>query len=179
MRISNLKLFLKYALPCAETLVERGQVSPDYVDSAIEAVAGGKEIPPGVEKIFKTALENCEILAKSSKKDSIDEEIIRNYFLFNHDSTVDSRFCAMGDFDPIECRTYPGKVLEIKGKIATVETPLMTFDYRTDFVPDLKVNDFVVVHRDFVIEKISAGLKERLDGGFRKRIPISEPAVKP
>lgn len=146
-------LFMKYALPCAGTLIKRGVVDRNSIESLIDAVKKGKEIPIGAENIFKVAMSACSLIAIDKKKDFIDEEIIRDYFVFRHDDVVDRRFEEMKDFDPEACRVRIGKVVSVHDGFAVVKNDSMIKKFRTDFLPDVKVGDSVITHWDFIVER--------------------------
>ena len=167
MEVSDRKLFLKYAIPCAETLKKRGSITGEEIDKLITILRNNEEIPEGSEKVFKVALAMCSYIAMREGKREIDEEVIRRYFLYEHDKAIDQRFQEMGDFDPEACRTYPGKVAEVKEKTIFVRTPKGVKEYRNDFIRRVKKGDLVVVHRDFVVEKIDgkiAGMMLHIKG---------------
>lgn len=138
MIVKDRLLFLKYALPCAGTLVKRGKVSQEYVDSLIKQVSNNKVPKEDVEKIFKVAFAMCSKIAAEMKKDSIDSEVIRRYFIDEHSKVVDERFELMGDFNPEDCKTYTGKVLEVDGDSALIKTSLGKKKYKTIFAKDIK-----------------------------------------
>lgn len=162
MEISDRMLFLKYALPCAGTLVKRGVVSQVYVDGLIRKVSSGELPEAGAESIFKVANAMCGFLARKEGKSIIDSGVIRDYFLMKHSEVVDERYALMKDFNPADCRTYAGRVLKAAEGRATVDTPLGEREYRTDFCKDAKEGDTVAVHFDFVIEKVSAETASRM-----------------
>ncbi|MBL7160823.1 MAG: hypothetical protein ISS93_03170 [Candidatus Aenigmarchaeota archaeon] len=143
-------LFLKYALPCGQTLVKRGELSQGKLDSLIQKVSCSLDVPDA-ERIFKVAYAHCSLLAKRAGK-PIDQKIIRQYFLEKHDEVIDKRFQEMRDFDPVQCQVLRGEVLEA-GEKAVVKTPSGTREFRTDFAPDLERGDRVILHWDFVVEK--------------------------
>lgn len=163
MTIVDRLLFLKYALPCAGTLVKRGGVSQDYVDRLILQVSRGSEPDRGAERMFVVANVMCTRIAKEMHKKSVDSEVIRNYFLFNHSKVVDDRFDLMKDFNPVDCKTYAGKVIDVHDGYATVETVLGRKKYNTIFEKGVKKNDDVVVHFDFIIEKILPETAEKMN----------------
>lgn len=146
-------LFMKYALPCAGTLVKRGSMLQKDVDTLIDIVKNGQKVPEGAEKNFKVAMAACTFIAKEKGKDLIDEDIIHEYFLLRHDDVIDRRYEEMQDFDPMACRVQFGEIEDIEKEFATVVTPDMRRKFRTDFVPGIKKNDKVVTHWDFVVEK--------------------------
>lgn len=171
MKISDRILFFKYALPCAETLIERGTLKREKFKEMFSQIISGREPEENSENVFKVAMANLKFLTIEKKKDIIDNETIREYFLFKHDEVIDERFEEMGDFNPTTCRTYPGIVREIKNNEATVETPLGKKLYRKELIKDLKLQDVVIIHRDFIVEKISKELAIKLWEAKRKYFP--------
>jgi hydrogenase maturation factor len=155
-------LFLKYALPCADTLVERGVVSRKLIKESIKNISINKKISGHPEKIFKTANSMCGKIARRAGKKSINKNDIRKYFLFEHDKVVESRYKSFKDFDPMQCRVFSGRVTKIKNKRALVQTIIGSKKYKTSFIPNLKIGDYVVVHRKFAVEKINEGLFKKL-----------------
>ena len=148
-------LFLTYAIPCAGVLVKRGTVKQEEIDNLLDAVVNDKKIPEGAEKVFGFALKMCENTAKKLGKPKIDNEVIREYFWVVHDRIAKMRYKEMHDFKLDECIVYPGEVLTNGNKKALVRTPIKMRYYKNDFVPDLKREDNVTVHYDYVVEKIS------------------------
>jgi hydrogenase maturation factor len=160
MEITDRELFFKYALPCATTLVKRGVVTQDYVNQLIELVYKNKPIPKDTEEIFKVAMAMCNSIAAKMKKDSIDKEVIRRYFLVEHARIVDLRYKIKKDFDPVLCKTYKGEVIAVGKHDAVVETKLGKLKCRTDFTPYISVGDRVVVHNKFIVEKINEDIEK-------------------
>ncbi|MBI2597875.1 MAG: HypC/HybG/HupF family hydrogenase formation chaperone [Candidatus Diapherotrites archaeon] len=167
MKQSDRLLFLKYAAPCATTLVQRKKLSEKEFEEMILSLKKGI-VPKGVpEKIFKVAFAMCSAMALRDGK-KIDEKIIREYFWFGHDAVVDERFELMRDFDPVQCKTYPGVVAKISGKSAMVKTSFGEKEYFSVFAPQIKKGDFVVVHRGFVVEKVGKKTAEKIAKKTRK-----------
>jgi hydrogenase maturation factor len=154
-------LFLKYALPCGFTLVKRGVIPKKTLTDAINSLAKGK-VSGHPEKLFKTALSSCKSVAKAYGKNSVDKASIRRYFLLEHDAVVNKRYSMFKDFNTLKCRTYSGRVANIKGSAAFVKTLIGTNKYRYDFCKSLNKGDYVVVHRSFVVEKINQSKFRRL-----------------
>ena len=153
-------LFLKYALPCAPTLVKRGLVSQYEIKNLVKNISQREKVLTRPEKIFKTANSMCARIAKNLGKKCVDKEVIRKYFLFEHDKVVDKRYDAFRDFDAMRCRTFAGKVLDANKTI--VQTLTGKKKYRDDFVLGLKKGDYVVIHRNFVVEKVNERLARNL-----------------
>lgn len=53
------------------------------------------------------------------------------------------------------CLAVPLKILSIDGKTAVGEASGLTQKVRVDFIPDLAVGDYVMVHAGFAIEKLT------------------------
>jgi len=147
-------LFFNYSVPCAKVFVKRKILKQEDFDKLIESVSKNKQMPEGTEKIFELALRKCKGVVNNIDNQKINEKAIREYFWIAHDRVAKIRYGEMHDFDLDECIVYPGKVLDIKNKKALVNTPVKTNYYRTDFVSELKKGDYVVVHYDFIVEKI-------------------------
>lgn len=147
-------LFMKYALPCMGVLVKRGKITQETVDRLFDSIKNGKGVPESAEKITEVAFAACSIIAIDNKKEHIDKDVIREYFLFRHDEMVDKRYDIMGDFDQQACRTRPGRVLSVSNGEAIVENSLGKKNYRTDFLPGARSGDLVVTHWNFIVEKI-------------------------
>jgi len=161
IRTCDRMLFMKYALPCAGTLVKRCSITQEEWDSLIDTVRRNRTIPKDAEKIFKVAFAACSLIALDCSKSEIDEEVIREYYLFGHDEMIDKRYEEMGDFDPDMCRIRPGIVKSFENGFATVENVHGLRKYRTDYC-DVKRNDVVATHWNFVVEKIPEETAERM-----------------
>jgi hypothetical protein len=154
-------LFMKYAMPCAGVLVQRGNVAQEDVDEIITAVKAGK-VPRGAEKMCKVAFAACSLIAKDRKKDKIDREVINHYFHFAHDEVIDRRYEEMGDFDTNSCRIRAGVVEAVGKDFAVVSNSSGRRKYKTDFVAGLKKDDIVTTHWNFVVEKIDRATAEKM-----------------
>jgi hypothetical protein len=161
IREEDRRLFMKYAAPCAGTLVCRGNISQNEVDELIDIVKNGGFLPVGVENIFKVAFSACSLIAIDSGKREIDRDVIHQYYLFSHDKMIDVRYEEMGDFDPEACRIRPGVVVATGNGFAIVENSRGTGTYRTDYCSVGK-GDTVVTHWDFVVEKINRAVAEEM-----------------
>jgi len=163
LAVTDRQLFMKYALPCAGTLVKRGSVTQTYIDRLVDQVSNGQEPEKDCEKIFLVANVMCSRIARSMEKSSVDSEVIRRYFLFEHSEVVDDRFELMKDFNPVDCKTYAGRIIELDKDYAVVETRLGRKRYKTMFAKDANVNDSVVVHFDFIVERIPPETARKID----------------
>jgi len=149
-------------LPCAYTFVKRGKLKKEELDKIIENFSRGNLPKKGFEEIFAVANAMLKIIAKKMGKEAIDAQVLRQYYLVDHDKVVDQRFEEVGDFDPIACKIRIGEVLAVSGSKAKVKTEFGLKEYRTYFVKDVKVGDKVIVHYDFIVEKFSEKIKKDL-----------------
>jgi len=159
---SSRMLFLKYALPCASNLVKRGSVSNKLIEKSVRNLSLNRKLNGHPEKFFKIAYAMCEKIAGRTSKKFIDKNVVRRYFLFEHDKVVDSRYEEFKDFNPLQCRVFSGKILKIRNKEALIKTIIGSKKYRTNFIQKLRIGDYVVVHRNFVVEKISESMFKKL-----------------
>ena len=163
MKIEDRLLFLRYALPCASTLVKRGNVTQEYINRLIVLVSQGKVPKEDVENMFKVANAMCESIAERMGKSAIDADVIRQYFLLEHSKVVDDRYQLMKDFNPVDCRVYAGRVLKVNDGYALVKTRLGKKLCSTVFAKKVKKGEEVAVHFDFIVEKIPAELARRME----------------
>lgn len=152
--IKDKELFLRYAIPCGEVLVRRGELKEELLNELKESVEHGEEIDAPVGDIFKVATRMCTILAKRMGKTEIDDEVIRRYFMLEHEKAILWRKQVRPEIDVKECMVYPGRVLKIDFDKALVQTPLGEAMLKNDFTPGLHKGDLVSTHYDFVSEKI-------------------------
>jgi hydrogenase maturation factor len=138
-------LFFRYAWPAVGGCIQRAEITEEEVKRVTGLIRGGMTPEEKYENLFKVAMTHMTVLAKGKNK--IDKEIIRGYFLFEHNK-----------FAKDYCKTYYGSVKKIDERGASVETSLGIQRYRYDFAPDLQLNDIVIVHRGYVVEKVDEDL---------------------
>ncbi|MFH1294935.1 MAG: DMT family transporter [Candidatus Aenigmatarchaeota archaeon] len=166
MEIGDVKLFLRYALPCADTLVSRGWVEKDVVELELEKAAVTGEAPgTEIRDIFTVAYARCSLIAKQLGKASIDAEVIRMYFWDQHDQVIEERHKEMKDFDKEACRVLPGKVANLSPLV--VEAGPKKMNSENPYNIQLKVGDYVVLHYSRIVEKLTPlqynGLRKKVD----------------
>lgn len=165
--IRDRELFLRYAIPCGEVLVKRGDLRKDLLFRMNDSVKNGGELEYPIEDVFKVASRMCTILAKQMGRKEIDSEVIRRYFLVEHDRAIAWRKQVKPDIDLKECSVKPGKVLRIDPESVLVQTRMGEKAYRNDFVRGLKVNDWVSVHYDYIDEKLKRHHVNKMLAGRR------------
>lgn len=153
MEISDKTLFLRYAIPCGHVLVKRGDLKQEDLDRVKKQVLRGEEVQEDIENLFPIAVRMCKLLAKQSGKEVIDEDVIRQYFWHEHRKAVEWRASIYPDLPKEECLTCPARVLKA-GRKPLVKTTHGRVFAKTDFVPSLKRDDWVILHYDYIVEKI-------------------------
>ena len=169
LEMTDRLLFLRYAVPCAGTLVQRGTMEQQAWDELIAAVHAGNA-PPDAEKLFKVAYAACSLLALDGGKKAIDSPLIRYYFRAGHDAVIDARYAEMQDFDPEACRVWAGAVTRVAPGKAWVLLPHEERECRTDFVPAAKPGDWVVVHWGFMVEPVTEKEAAQINGRGAKSV---------
>jgi hypothetical protein len=160
--IKNKELFLKYAIPCGEVLVRRGEIEPEILENLRKSVECGDNIEIDVAEFFPVAARMTTILAKRMGKKEVDEEIIRRYFLLEHEKAIRWRMKIHPDVKIRDCMVYPGRVLKIYSDSVLVKTLLGEIFLRNDFNNNLKIKDWVSTHYDYVSEKINPNYANKM-----------------
>lgn len=159
--IADKELFLRYAIPCGEVLVKRGTLDPRLLKKAERIVTEGKtaNIDPG--KMFPVAAKMCTLIALRMGKKAIDAEVIRRYFLFEHEKAVRWRMKLYPDIIPEKCIVFPARVLR-SGELLLVNTPSGKKILDTRFAPEVKRGDWVSTHYSYASEKIPSETARRM-----------------
>ena len=160
--IKDKELFLRYAIPCGRVLVKRGELEKGLLERLGSSVKTGKEIEIPVENVFRVATSMCSIIAKRTGKNEIDAEVIRRYFLLEHEKAIKWRQQIRPELKVSECLVYPGRVIKIDSQGIIVKTKLGEKTFRGDFIERLQKNDWVSVHYDYISEKIKASYANKI-----------------
>jgi hydrogenase maturation factor len=161
MKITDRDLFLRYAIPCGDVLVKRGNLKQETLDRIRKRVIRKERVEDDLERVFPIAVRMCRLIAKKLGKGAIDPGIIRQYFWHEHAKAVEWRAEIYPDLPKEKCLTYPARVLK-PGKKPLLETPVGERRAKPDFVPGLKKDDWVIVHYDYIVEKIPWKEAEKL-----------------
>ena len=153
MEIKNKELFLRYAIPCGEVLVRRGDLQKEMLEKLSERIERKRDIDIPVGRLFPVAGKMCTVLAKEMGKERIDDDVIRRYFLHEHEKAIKWRRLFFKDIDLKECLVKPGRVMNAGEKVV-LNTPLGKRVVEKNFEPELKKNDWVSMHYDHICEKL-------------------------
>ncbi len=168
--IQNKELFLKYAIPCGEVLVNRGELKERLLKKMKGSVIEQKELNYDIENIFKVATRMCTIIGTDMGKKQIDEDVIRKYFLHEHEKAIEWRMQIKPDVVPEKCRVYPGRVVNENNKGVLLNTPLGRVIAKTDFMDKLKTGDWVSSHYSQIAEKIPLKEADLMINEFKERL---------
>jgi hydrogenase maturation factor len=164
--ITDKELFLRYAIPCGEVLVNRGSLDARLLKKAEKIVTDGKAANINPEKMFPTAAKMCTLIARKMGKKEVDAQVIRRYFLFEHEKAVRWRMRIYPDVAPEKCIVFPARVLR-SGELLLVNTPSGKKILDTRFAPEVKRGDWVATHYSYASEKIPSETAKRM---MRKRL---------
>ncbi len=164
LEIVNKELFLRYAIPCGQVLVERGSLDRELLEKLNKKVADERPVRERIEDLFPVAARMCTIIANMLGKESIDSDVIRRYFLFEHERAVKWRASLFPDIRIDECLVQPGRILRKERGMLLASTPRGELLLRRELVPEGNRGDFVTVHYDFASEIIGRKEFEMLKG---------------
>ncbi|MFH1210020.1 MAG: HypC/HybG/HupF family hydrogenase formation chaperone [archaeon] len=151
--------FLKYALPCSYVLVDQKRLSKEEQEELRYRLLNNKEITKEeLERTFTAAFRRIKELAKKMNKDYWDINVIKKYWLEEHNRYIDkndgmySKFSE--NFREI-CKVYKAEVIEINKNILTVSYNNKTRKVFSDLIPNVKLKDMVTIHQGYAIEILS------------------------
>lgn len=149
--IEDKLFFLRFALPSAKTLIDMGILTKKEVSKAMQSVSEGKIPEDHLDKKFGVAYISCINLSKEMKKNCIDSEVIERYALQRHNFLVENVPGFMGA-SAEACRAYEGEVIGISDESALIETCVGRDFYDTSLLKNIRVGDYVIVHRGYVVK---------------------------
>lgn len=161
-------LFLKYAMPCLVERIRRGEISQEEFEKLCDDFVNKKDIP-GEEmySLFPVAMNFINDSAKKKKKfdgktATIDKEVVRQYFWYDHDNVVEHRI----DPERVKyCLILPARVKRVNKNTALVKTPLDEREVSISFLNSKNVlNKNITVHYYHACEIIS---EEEAEGLWR------------
>jgi hydrogenase maturation factor len=166
MKITDLELFYRYAIPCGELGAELGVLDREKVEGARKAFLGGKPLERP-EQCFPVAVKLLELTAERLGKSVIGPDVIRRYFWVFHEEHVREKAMLIPGFPIEECLVWPGRMLSDDKAL----TPAGERKIKKVLVPNLKQGELVTVHHGYACEKISEEEFERL---WEERVDVHE-----
>lgn len=155
--------FLRYAFPCAYVLCDQGRMTQqDYELLKKLAKHGGDISFTQLEEYFPQAFRRIKEVAQKLKKDYTSIDVIRAYFLDEHNKYIDKGDGMYKDMPDVFCEFCKVKKERVEKK-RIVEGMLFVRVgkerwVRAPFFEDteISVGDKVTVHHAFAVEKITA-----------------------
>ena len=156
--ISAEKYFLMYAYPCVGNLQHEKKISKEDAENLENLLFENKTITRDyLEKCFPNAFRRIKTIAREMNKDYWDIEVLRNYWLSEH-----NRFIDLGDGDYAKatpafkevCKVHKAQVIEKSNNIIKVRYDNTIRKVFSKLIPDVKAGDEVTVHLAYAIEKI-------------------------
>ena len=149
--------FLKFAMPCAFVLVQRGELSQGELQRMESSARAGRPMQrEDLGRIFHRAFQRLRELAAETGRDFFSIENIRDYFLRKHNELIDLGKESWAMAPPTLrhlCRVLRAEVvraaddiLVVKDERGEVRTVLRAL------VPKAAKGDSVIVHYGYAVE---------------------------
>ncbi|MBD3361362.1 hypothetical protein GF358_01070 [Candidatus Woesearchaeota archaeon] len=146
----------KFARPCAEILYRQGEISWEQYRE-MQKYYNKKIAPPRelLTAVFKNAVPEIQEFAERIKADPWNPELIRNFFINEHNKKVETRKGMPAQKEL--CKVHIGRVKSIENNngfpvyivlIAGMEKKISGI-----YLPNAKKNDYLITHINFAIEK--------------------------
>lgn len=155
MLIEDVNLFLRYAVPCGGVLVKRRSLTRERLNYLEKCAVEGMEPEGDLENDFKIGVRMLMLTAQRMGKNSIDREVIRKYFWKDHKKCVEWRAKMLPDVNPEKCLVGSGKVVSVDGDDVLVDSGEERKKVNKRFEPNIKEDDWVVTHYDYIVEKVT------------------------
>ena len=121
LKFLDKRLFLRYAIPCLEVKVERGEMSEEEFKEIVKKFTEGRILSDEeIAKLFPVAIFYIKKMAEKGRDEVIiDKKVIDRYFLDEHVKVLEK----YPQKNRERCYVLPGRVIEVIGDEAIVETP--------------------------------------------------------
>lgn len=152
------KYFFRYAFPCAHILVKMGSLKKEKFKELEKKFNSGKSpSKEELEKIFPAAFRRIKMLAKKMKKDYWDLEVMKEYWLKEHNKIIDKND---GNYKPTSadfkdfCKVHKTKVIDKQDNLLTIKYGSKTRKVVNHLISTLEIGNTIIVHHNQAIEKI-------------------------
>ncbi|MDP7141111.1 MAG: hypothetical protein QF362_02805 [Candidatus Woesearchaeota archaeon] len=150
--------FLKYAFPCAFIIREKEEINENKLKELETAAINNIPLTrTELEKIFYRAFEKIERFAKETNRNKWDINLIRNYFLKQHNKEIEEGKGFYATAPPTIkelSKVYIGKVLEKNNDILTIKTEKGERKVLNHLVPEAQIGNNITIHYGYGIEII-------------------------
>ncbi|MFC2136068.1 HypC/HybG/HupF family hydrogenase formation chaperone [Bacteroidota bacterium] len=150
--------FLKYSFPCAHVLLEMGSIDEKKLEELKQNTINEVVMSHGeLMMLFPSAFRRIIEVAEKMKKDVWDIEVLRKYFLEEHNMYIDNKDGNYENFGTSFrdfCKVYKAKIVHKEDNVLTVEYGERSRNVFNDILPEAKVGDTVTIHQAFAVEVI-------------------------
>lgn len=156
--------FLKYAFPCMEWKVQRGQITKEEFEKCENAALNNKKLPREfLEKNYPNPIIVMSDISKNIGKKIWDLETVAQYFLIQHNKIIDGKKYGYGIMPSLDelCKVYKAKIVKFveldKRKMAIVSYHKNQKKRLVDVVliKDIKIGNLVTIHQNYAVESLS------------------------
>ena len=148
--------FFKYAFPCAQVLLDQHKIDKAAYDELKRRFYANEDVSKkDLEQIFVNGFRRLKIVANKMGKQPWDNEVIRRYFVEEHNQFIDEgegEYANFGEDFRSVCKVYEAEIIDKKDNILTVKYNNTTRKVLGDIVKNAKVGDKVTIHLGFAIE---------------------------
>tara|TARA_Y100000310_G_C20641106_1_gene793935 strand:+ start:744 stop:1214 length:471 start_codon:yes stop_codon:yes gene_type:complete len=149
-------IFLKYAFPCSFILRQRNEITQQQYDQLEDAAINNTTLPKELlEKYFHRAFERISKLAIQNNKDKWDLEIIKKYFLENHNEIIEEGMYSYAKAPNTLkelCKVQKAKIIDIIDDNLIVEFNNKTRPVMNVLTPNAKIGDTATIHYGYAVE---------------------------
>lgn len=158
--------FMKYAFPCARVFLEKGKID----EKTYYRLKNFEEIEEElIKKIFPTAFEDINSLAREMKSDVFDIEVQERYWYEGHNKALSKKYKGLEQYlgeQMTLCRIFPAKIKKISSNIGLIEYSEGQRLVNLDFIKEPKENDLVSIHYKYAPERIDDEISIRISKNF-------------
>tara|TARA_Y100000310_G_scaffold209958_1_gene210574 strand:+ start:2509 stop:2985 length:477 start_codon:yes stop_codon:yes gene_type:complete len=148
--------FLKYAFPCAFIIREKEEINENKLKELETAAINNIPLTRAeLEKIFFRAFEKIERFAAEKGKDKWDLELIKDYFLNQHNKEIEEGRGFYATAHPTIkelSKVYIGKVIKKNNDILTIKTEKGERKVLNHLVPEAQIGNIISIHYGYGIE---------------------------
>lgn len=151
--------FLKYAFSCAEVLVQNKTITEEkYQEIRTNAINNKIMSKEELSKIFPAAMRRLSEVAEKMKKDIWNIEVLRKYFLEEHNDYIDKGDGMYGVFPKSFCESCKVKTgIILKKEESTYKVKINNEERKvlSELFPNANVGDKIAIHKGYAMEKIN------------------------
>ena len=147
------QVFLRYAFPCAQVLVDQEKITREEYEFLHSRVISNKPVRKArLEELFKAAVRRIQ---KVYGEGYWNKDNIRNYFLIHHNAFIEQ---GEGDFEYVSetlrklCRVRKGRIKAKDGHVITVDHDGEEKKVMGHLIPEARRGDLISTHLGFAVE---------------------------